>query len=331
MTRLVVTDHIFANLDHERAAATALETELNVFDIDTEAAAIEALHGADVALVNFAPITDAVLSGMNAGAVLVRYGIGYDNIDLEAADRYGISVCNVPDYGGDTVADHAVTLALMLTRKILHFDRVLGAGDWISPPALAPILASAQTTVGLLGCGRIGFAVARRLRPFGFKVIAFDPFAQPDAAAAHGITLVSLDELFRQSNLISIHAPATTDTHKVVNAGNLAKMRPGSFIVNTSRGALVDQDAVLDALASGRLAGVGLDVFDPEPMPVDHGLRFHPNAILTPHAAFYSEQSLQNLQRLASEEALRAGRGETLRCLINDPEPHALPHDSLAE
>ena len=321
MTRLVVTDHIFANLHHERAAAAALDTELNVFDIDTETDAIEALRGADVALVNFAPITDAVLSVMNAGAVLIRYGIGYDNIDLEAANRYGISVCNVPDYGGDTVADHAVTLALMLTRKILHFDRVLGAGDWISPPALAPILASAQTTVGLLGCGRIGFAVARRLQPFGFKLIAFDPFAQPDAAAAQGVSLVSLDELFRESNLISLHAPATTDTYKVVNAGNLAKMRPGSFIVNTSRGALVDQDALLEALASGQLAGVGLDVFDPEPLPVDHGLRVHPNAILTPHAAFYSEQSLQNLQRLASEEALRAGRGETLRCLINHPEP----------
>jgi D-3-phosphoglycerate dehydrogenase len=331
MTRMVVTDHIFANLNHERAAAAALGTDLNVFDIDTEADAIEALRGADIALVNFAPITDAVLRVMGAGAVLVRYGIGYDNVDLEAADRYGIAVCNVPDYGGDTVADHAVTLALMLTRKIVHFDRVLGAGDWISPPALAPILASAQTTVGLLGCGRIGFAAARRLRPFGFKVIAFDPFAQPEAAAAEGVTLVSLDELFRESNLLSLHAPATAETYKVVNAGNLAKMRPGSYIVNTSRGALVDQDAVLEALASGRLAGVGLDVFDPEPLPADHGLRSHPNAILTPHAAFYSEQSLQNLQRLASEEALRAGRGEKLRCLINHPEPQPLRQGSIAE
>lgn len=331
MARLVVTDHIFADLDHERAAAAALDTELNVFNIDNEADAVDALRGADIALVNFAPITDAVLRVMSPGAVVVRYGIGYDNIDLKAADRYGISVCNVPDYGGDTVADHAVTLALMLTRKILHFDRVLGTGDWISPPALAPILASAQTTVGLLGCGRIGFAAAKRLRPFGFRLIAFDPFAQPEAAAAHAVTLVSLNDLFRQSNLISVHAPATTETYKVVNAGNLAKMQHGSFIVNTSRGALVDQDAVLHALVSGRLAGVGLDVFDPEPLPVDHGLRIHPNAILTPHAAFYSEQSLQNLQRLASEEALRAGRGETLRCLVNNPEPHVSPQDSIAE
>ncbi|GAA3698368.1 C-terminal binding protein [Arthrobacter ginkgonis] len=319
MIRMVVTDHIFADLEHERAAARTLGAALETFNVATEAETIEALRGANIALVNFAPVTDAVLEVMAPGAVIVRYGIGYDNVDLEAADARGIAVCNVPDYGGDTVADHAVTLALMLMRKIIHFDRVLATGEWISPPVLAPILASSQTTVGLLGTGRIGLAVARRLQPFGFKVLAFDPFANQEHVGEYGIELVSLDELFAQSNLISLHAPATPETHKIINAANLDRMRPGSFIVNTARGALIDQDAVLEALGSGQLAGVGLDVFDPEPLPRDHGLRTHPNAILTPHAAFYSEQSLQNLQRLASEEAIRAGRGENLRCLVNRP------------
>lgn len=319
MVRMVVTDHIFAGLEHEHAAASALGTDLESFNIATEDEAIEVLGGANIALVNFAPITDAVLAAMAPGAVIIRYGIGYDNVDLQAANERGISVCNVPDYGGDTVADHAVTLTLMLLRKIVQFDRVLSGGEWVSPPSLAPILASGQTTIGLLGTGRIGMAVARRLQPFGFKTIAYDPFAQPETAAQHGVELVPLNILFERAHLISLHAPATPDTYKIVDAGNLSLMQRGSYIVNTARGSLVDHDAVLQALESGQLAGAGLDVFDPEPLPREHGLRKHPSAILTPHAAFYSEQSLQNLQRLASEEAIRAGRGEKLRCLVNSP------------
>lgn len=319
MPRMVVTDHIFADLALERAAAEALGTSLEVFNAATEEDTIEALRDAYIALVNFAPITKAVMAAMAPGAVIIRYGIGYDNVDLDEADAQGIAVCNVPDYGADTVADHAVTLALVMLRKIVQFDRVLGGGGWVTPPKLAPILASKQTVVGLLGTGRIGLGVARRLEPFGFPVLAYDPFANPQTLEEHGVESVSLEDLFERSNLISLHAPATPATSKIVNAGNLSRMQPGSYLVNTARGALVDQDAVLAALQSGLLAGAGLDVFDPEPLPEQHGLRSHPNAILTPHAAFYSEQSLENLQRLAAEEALRAGRGETLRCQINKP------------
>lgn len=326
MPRMVVTDHIFAELAFERAAAKELGTDLEVFSVTTEEETLNALRDADIALVNFAPVTEAVLAVMAPGAVIVRYGVGYDNVDLEAADAHGIAVCNVPDYGGDTVADHAVTLALMLLRKITQFDRILGAGGWTSPPELAPILASGQTTVGLLGTGRIGLAVAKRLQPFGFEVVAYDPFANPETLKDLGIESVPLEALFKRSNLISLHAPATPETLKVVNARNLSLMQPGSYVVNTARGALVDQDAVLAALESGQLAGVGLDVFDPEPLPEEHGLRSNPNAILTPHAAFYSEQSLQNLQRLAAEEAIRAGRGEELRCQINRP-AHSVTND----
>lgn len=319
MPRMVVTDHIFADLAFERAAAEALGTSLEVFDVATEEDTVNALRNADIALVNFAPITEAVIATMAPGAVVVRYGIGYDNVDLDAADAHGVAVCNIPDYGGDTVADHAVTLALMLLRKVVQFDRVLGSGGWIAPPQLAPILASEQTVVGLLGTGRIGLGVAKRLQSFGFSLLAYDPFANAQTLKDHGVASVPFEELFQRSNLISLHAPATPATLKVVNVETLAMMQPGSYLVNTARGALADQDAVLEALESGQLAGVGLDVFDPEPLPEQHGLRAHPNAILTPHAAFYSELSLENLQRLAAEEAMRAGRGEELRCQINRP------------
>jgi D-3-phosphoglycerate dehydrogenase / 2-oxoglutarate reductase len=317
--RIVVTDHAFAALDQERHVADALGAVFEVFDARTEDAAVAAVRGADIALVNFAPMTAAVLSTMNQGGTVIRYGIGYDNVDLPAADALGISVCNVPDYGGDTVADHAVTLTLTLVRKIKQFDRILGSGRWVSATELSPVVASSATTVGLLGIGRIGLAVARRLAPFGFEMIAYDPFADADVVGAYDIELVGLEELFARSGVLSLHAPANRETHKIVNAVNLAKMPHGSYLVNTSRGALVDEDAVLDALAGGRLAGVALDVFDPEPLAADHPLRSDPRAILTPHCAFYSEQSLANLQRLAAEEAARAGRGESLRCRVNAP------------
>ncbi|MFE5706946.1 C-terminal binding protein [Rhodococcus koreensis] len=315
--RMVITDHSFAGEDFERAAAKDLDADFAVFHATTEAEAIEAVRGADVALVNFAPMTAAALGAMNPNGVVVRYGIGFDNVDLDAATRLGVRVCNVPDYGADTVADHAVTLTLMLVRKVAQFDRALAAGGWPSATELAPIRSTSETTVGLLGTGRIALAAAKRLRPFGFDLIAHDPYADPDVAAAHGIDLVDLDELFRRSHVLSLHAPATADTRGIVNADNLAKMPFGSFLVNTSRGALVEQDAVLDALDSGVLAGVGLDVFHPEPLTPDHRLRAHPHAVLTPHAAFYSEQSLRDLQRLAAEEAARAIRGEPLRCPVN--------------
>ena len=206
---------------------------------------------------------------------------------------------------------------LTLLRKIQHFDRAVRRGEWPSATELAPIRSMAETTVGLLGTGRIGQAVARRLAPFGFAVIAYDPYAEPDDAADSAITLVELDELFRRSHVLSLHAPATPETTGIVNAENLAAMPAGALLVNTSRGALVDQDALLDALDSGHLAGAALDVFQPEPLPVDHRLRSQPNTVLTPHAAFYSEKSIRDLQRLAAEEAARAGRGEPLRCQIN--------------
>lgn len=315
--RMVITDHAFAGEQFERDAAGDLGADFAVFQANTEEQAIEAVRDADIALVNFAPMTESVLQHMNPGAVVVRYGIGYDNVDLDAARTHGIRVCNVPDYGADTVADHAVTVTLALIRKIQLFSRALAAGDWPSATELAPIRSMAETTVGLLGTGRIGMAVANRLRPFGFEVIAYDPYANPAIAAERGVTLVELDELFRRSHVLSLHAPATPETTGIISAENLAKLPTGAFLVNTSRGALVDQDAVLAALDNGQLAGVALDVFVPEVLPVDHPLRTHPHTVLTPHAAFYSEQSLRDLQRLAAEEALRAGRGEPLRCQVN--------------
>lgn len=323
MTVVVVTDHIFAGLDREEAFAEGIGAEFRSAQCTTESETIEAVRDADIAFVNFAPITPAVLAALAPGAVIIRYGVGWDNVDVAAADERGVSVCNVPDYGTTTVADHAVSLALTLLRRLHQFNEVISAGGWLKPASQAPILEFSEATIGLFGTGKIGLTVAERLRAFGFTLLAYDPYANKDQLDALGIELVPLDELWRRSNLVTLHAPATPATIRVVNAESIAAMPRGSYIVNTARGTLVDLEAVVDALNSGQLAGAGLDVFDPEPLPEDHPIRSIGSAILTPHAAFYSESSMQNLQRLAVEEAQRAASGVPLRCRVNHPAPFA--------
>jgi D-3-phosphoglycerate dehydrogenase / 2-oxoglutarate reductase len=315
--RVVVTDHTYATIEHERAAARAGGAELTEHRCTTEEETLAATAGADVVLVNFAPMTRAVLAELAPGATVIRYGVGYDNVDIAAADELGVRVANVPDYGTDTVADHAAALLLALLRRLPRADRAIREDGWCAPAALDPVRAFSHTVVGLLGTGRIGLALADRLRPFGFRLVAFDPYADATALAERDIAAVELNELLAEAHAISLHAPATPETHHVIGADTLARMRSGAVLVNTARGALVDEAALHDALASGRLGGAGLDVFEEEPPSSGSPLRGHPDVILTPHVAFYSDTSVEDLQRLAAEEAARALAGEPLRCQVN--------------
>lgn len=314
--RVVVTDHAFGTVDREQAVASRFGAAFASHQVHTEADAREALTGADVAFVNFAPITRDVLAAMAPGAVVIRYGIGYDNVDVQAARELGVAVCNVPDYGADTVADHAVTLLLGLLRKVKQLDARVRRDGWLLPSDLGAMPGFSQTTVGLIGTGRIGRAVAARLKPFGFSIIAHDPYVDPAALAAIGITGVSLEALLTDADAVSLHAPLTPENHHLINPDTLATMRPGAVLVNTSRGGLVDEAALASALTSGRLGAAALDVFEPEPLAADSPLRQLENVVLTPHAAFFSDESLANLQRLAAEEAARHLAGEALRCPV---------------
>jgi D-3-phosphoglycerate dehydrogenase len=323
MTRFVVTDHAFVETAHERAAAESVGAEIAVHQCTSAAETTEAVRGADVAFVNFAPMGAEQLAALAPGATVIRYGVGYDNVDVDAATRLGVHVANVPDYGVDTVADHAAAMMLALLRRIPWYDAGIRASTWVRPGDAGPVPSFSATTVGLLGAGRIACSLADRLRPFGFRLVAHDPYADADTVAAHGLTLVDLDTLLAESHGISLHVPVTPATHRLVDQGLLSRVRPGCVLVNTSRGALVDEAALAEALAEGRLGGAGLDVFDREPLAADSPLRTAQNVLFTPHAAFYSETSLDNLQRLAAEEAVRAARGEPLRCSVNpDVNPH---------
>jgi D-3-phosphoglycerate dehydrogenase len=204
MTRFVVTDHAFVDVAHERAAAAGVGAELAVHQCTSAAETTEAVRGADVALVNFAPMGAEQLAAMRPGATVIRYGVGFDNVEVDAATRLGVRVANVPDYGVDTVADHAAALLLALLRRIPWYDTGIRTRSWVRPGDAGPVPSFSATTVGLLGAGRIACSLADRLRPFGFRLLAHDPYADADAVASHGLTLVDLDTLLAQSHGISV-------------------------------------------------------------------------------------------------------------------------------
>lgn len=240
---------------------------------------------------------------------IIRAGVGYNNVDRAAAAKHGVIVCNVPDYGTEEVADHAIMFLLALARKLLPCDAAIRGGRWDYVTALGTPRLRGKT-LGLVGCGRIGTATAIRAKAFGLDVVFFDPSVPQGTDKALGIRRVhALDELLAQSHFISLHCYLDETTRHLIDAKALARARPGAFLINTARGPVVDQIALLDALDSGRLAGAGIDVVEREPLD-DEPLRHHPRVILTPHSAFYSAEGFVELRTKAAEEARRILLGE---------------------
>jgi D-3-phosphoglycerate dehydrogenase len=320
--RVVITDHEFPALADEHRIAEQNGAELEDHSsLTTPAEVIPAIEGADVVLLAYADMCDDVLAHLAEGATVIRYGIGYDTIDVEAATRRGIRVCNVPDYGADTVADHTIALALASVRHIPEYHSIVSQepDGWIPAPEEGPIPAISDLTYALVGTGQIGRKVAARIRAFGAQVIAYDPYADAEKLAPEGITLVGLDEIWERADVVSVHAPLTPETRHIVGSDAISKLKSTAVIVNTARGALVDTRAAAEAVTSGDLGGLALDVFEGEPLESGHPLRQAPRTILTPHAAYYSTRSLANLQLYAAEEMGRALRGERLRAQVNRP------------
>lgn len=314
MAKVVVTDATFPSLAHERATAERLGATFVEARCVTPADVVAAAHGADVLVVQFASVTAEAIAGLAPGALIVRYGIGLDNVDLAAAHLGGIKVAYVPDYATGEVADHTAALVLTAMRRILPLDRSVRESRWDAVGIAGPLKSFSETVVGFIGFGRIGREVQARLKPFGFKSVVVDPYADASALADLGAELVDLDTLFSAADVITLHSPLTAATRHVINADRLAKMPPNGFIVNTARGGLVDPDALVDALQSGRLGGAALDVFEAEPLPQDSPLRGCPNLILTPHAAWYSTSAIERLQSLAADEVSRHLTGKPMRC-----------------
>lgn len=312
--RVVILDDGYAHYDAEREVLSPLGAELVLRPCRGETEAVRAaIADADAALVRESPV-DAQAIAATRARVIVRYGVGHDNIDGAAAAARGIVVSNVPAFGTEEVSDHAIALLLAAARRIAEADRRVRAGGW-GVPMDRKVYRLRGGTLGLVGYGRIGQAVHRKAAALGIaRVLVHDPFLK---SVPEGVEPASLDRVAREADAISLHAPATNATHHIVGRAFLAQVKPTAILVNTARGALVDEAALAAALAEGRLLAAGLDVFSPEPLRADSPLRTLENVVLTDHAAWYSEQAITDLQREAAEEVARVLRGEKPQNQVN--------------
>lgn len=309
--KIFITDYGFADLKPETDLLKSHGFEVQSAQCTTEEEVIAGAADADALLVQWAPITDKVIEQLTNCRVIVRYGIGVDNIDLGAARQHSIPVCNVPDYCIDEVADHTFALALTLARQLTETCTRLRSGVWkIVPPRPMPALR--DMLFASIGYGRIARAVLERTKPFGFTAGAYDPYIAKEQILLAGVRPLQLDELLSTADIISLHLPYNNATHHLINANTIAMMKKGTILINTSRGGLIDTVALAEALERGKVVA-GLDVFETEPLPQTHPLRNCKQALLTSHTAWYSERSVPELQHRAAAEALRALQGKTLR------------------
>lgn len=298
MPRVLLADHEFPDLDLERTLYASAGTELIAAHCKTEEEVIAAAAGCSGILLQAAPITDKVIGALPQLGVVSRIGAGVDTVDIAACARHGVWVANAPDYGVGEVATHALALALL--RNVVAYHRDIAAGRWHYLSA-GPIRRAGDMTLGIVGLGRIGKRMAHVSRNAFRRVLGYDPYLIDGDFPAYVERSRSLADLFATSDVVSIHAPLTAETRGMIDASVVSRMRPGSYLVNTARGAIVDVDDLLAALDSGILAGAGLDVLPVEPVPAGSPLLGHAKVILTPHAAFFSVQAEVELRRKAAQ------------------------------
>jgi D-3-phosphoglycerate dehydrogenase len=261
-------------------------------------------------------LTRPLIGSLRQCRIISRFGTGVDNIDVEAATERGIPVANVPEFCTEEVANRAWTLLMGIACQLIGADRSVRRGHWRSPGNVGTLQIEGQT-LGLVGFGKIARAVGKRGRVFGMNVITHDPYLSENVAQAEGVTLCSLETLFRTSDFISLHVPATPETHRLINAKTLALMKSTAVLVNTARGALVDEAALSQRLQQGLLAGAGLDVFDPEPPSSENPLLLNERVILTPHSAALTAAALGKVRRLCVDSVVRVLKGQRPIHVVN--------------
>jgi D-3-phosphoglycerate dehydrogenase len=319
MPTVAITDYTFPDLSLEEAVLRPAGVDIVSLKEKKPAAELAALvRDADAVIVQFAPVTADIVCAMTKARAIVRYGIGYDNVDCTAARECGIPVCNVPDYCIDEVADHTLAFILSITRQVVPNALHVRGGLWGLATPVGAMSALKQLTVGIVGFGRIGREVVNRLLPFKARVLVFDPVvAREEIERTGAIAAASFESLLAESDIVSPHCPSGPKTRNLFNAAAFARMKPGSFFVNVGRGDLADSAAITAALESGHLAGAALDVFDPEPIPLEHPIRRMPNVILASHIASVSPPAVRTLRETAARIALAALRGEPLPNVVN--------------
>ena len=313
---MVAIDGGYESYDVERRILEGINAELTVDPCEGDAARIKlATKDADAVLVRESPINAETIALMRRCRIIARYGIGVDNVDLMAARERRIYVANVPDYGTEEVSDHALALLLSVARRTVTRDHAVRQGAWNLSPG-EKMYRIAGKALGLVGYGRIARALERKLRGLGVaRVLVYDPLIEASALA--GVEHVDLDTLCAQSDFISLHAPLTQSTSHLIDSVHFALMKPTTILVNTARGGLIDETALIEALRTNSIFGAGIDVFEREPPNADHPLFKLTNVVLSDHTAWYSQESVADLQAKAAEEVARVLKGEPPKHWVN--------------
>jgi D-3-phosphoglycerate dehydrogenase len=306
---VAVTDSPFPSLDPALHALRRVDPELRMARSPSAEDILNVARDADAVLVTYAKLPGALLKELKRCRVIGRFGLGVDNIDLAAAATLGITVTYVPDYCRGEVSDHAMALLLALARKVTLSNALVQSGRWGVPP-IVPLRRLEGQVLGLVGFGQIPRSLAPKAKAFGLKVLAHDPHVPDDALRALDVEAASFDDLLGRSDFVTLHAPLLPTTRGLIGAAALAKMKPGAFVINTARGPLIDEAALVAALDGGRLGGAALDVVATEPLARDSPLIGRDNVILTPHTAFYSVEALEELQTKCATDVARVLCGE---------------------
>jgi len=319
--KVLVTDYL-SEAGSEKQILQGL-ADIELLQTYDEAAVATRGHEADVLLVyHDIKLTEKSIATLSKCRAMIRCGVGFDNIDLHAAGKRGIVVCNVPDYGTEEVADHALMMLLAIARRFRIADQAIRDGLW-SPQLVFGTPRLRGKTLGIIGCGRIGSAMALRARALGMRVVIYDPYQPDGLEKALGVERRHrLEDLLRESLFVSLHCPLSVETRHLLNAETLALLPRGAYVINTARGPVIDLNALYDALQSGQVSFAGLDVVEPEPLE-DERIRKHPNVVLSPHSAFYSVEGFQEMRDKGAHEARRVLQGDAVRnpvnlhCLVN--------------
>ena len=314
--RIVITECDHDSFKAEHDVTDPVGAELVLTQSRTATELVAGAKDADAILVQYAQITAEVMDALPRLRAIGRYGVGVDSVDVVAATARGIAVCNVPDYGTESVSDHAIGLALAAARGIPRLDRGLRAGSF-DLAAVRPLFQTRGRVFGVVGMGRIGTATARKAAGLGYEVIGYDTATEPGAVMFHGFASVTLDELLQRSQVVSLHTPLTDITRGMIGAEQLAQMRTDSILVNTSRGGVVDGGALVEALHTGRILGAAIDVHESEPLPAGHPLTTFDSVVLTPHLAWYTEESYDELKRRTVANVIEVCAGRAPYNIVN--------------
>lgn len=314
--KVLITDYVWPSTDPEREVLDAAGIELVIAPDSSESTLADLAKDVDAIMFCFAQVTGKVLEGATDCKIAARYGIGVDNVDIAKATELGIVVTNVPDYCMDEVTDHALGMILALNRRLVPHSNTVMDGGWNDVVLNQPMHRTRGATLGIVGFGRIGRSLAAKAVGFGMNILTFDPLIEP-GTDLDGASAVTLDEVLTRSDFVSLHVPLVPATENMISAPELALMKPGSIIVNCSRGGLIDEDALAASLASGHTAGAGLDVVEPTPPNPSSPLLKQENVIVTPHTAFFSQASTLELEQRTAQEVIRVLGGQMPENLIN--------------